>query len=127
MVSYKEMKNLVQLICPSLTTPSIPISLKLVDRAEVEPWVAVMSLGLCAAIAADSLSIAESEVALFNPGVLAQLEALGVGQELRDIVHLGTELEDVVSLAPERLGESVAEIQALALEFLRGLGQAGQR
>ena len=59
MVSYKEMKNLVQLICPSLTTPSIPISLKLVDRAEVEPW--------------------------------------------------------------------VAEIQALALEFLRGLGQAGQR
>ena len=50
-----------------------------------------------------------------------------MGQELRDIVHLGTELEDVVSLAPERLGESVAEIQALALEFLRGLGRAGQR
>ena len=75
------MKNLVQLICPSLTTPSIPISPKLTDRAEVEPWVAVMSLGLCAAIAlratksfaADSLSIAEAEVALFNPGVLAQL------------------------------------------------------
>ena len=82
-----------------------------------------MSLGLCAAIAANSLTIAEAEVALFNPGVLAQLEALGVGQELRDIVHLGTELEDVVSLAPERLGESVAEIQTLALEFLRSLGR----
>ena len=73
-----------------MTTPSIPISLKLVDRAEVEPWVAVMSLGLCAAIAADSLSIGEAEVALFNPGVLAQLEALGVGQKLQDM-HLGTE------------------------------------
>ena len=114
-----------------MTATSIPISLKLVDRAEVEPWVAVMSLGLCAAIAlratksfaADGLSIAEAEIALFNPGVLAQLEALGVGQELQDMVHLGTELEDVVSLAPERLGESVAEIQALALEFLRGLGR----
>lgn len=64
------------------------------DPAEVSQMVVVMSLGMCTAIVAGSLSIEDAERRLFNPQVLARL----------------TELEDVQSLVPDRLGESLAQI-----------------
>ncbi len=88
------------------------------DRADVTQLVAVMSLGLCTAIAASSLSIDEAERRLFNPQVLTRLAGLEVPAELLEIVHLGTELEDIQSLMPERLAASLAEMQAKALAFL---------
>jgi len=104
-----------------MVTPVIPIVLRLEEQSEIERWVAVMSLGICAAIAGDSMSIEAAESHLFNPRILGQLEKLGMPQTLLDIVHLGTELEDVQSLAPERLPESLDEIQAKALELLSQL------
>ena len=97
---------------------SIPLLFQIDDRAEVSQLVAVLSLGLCTAIAAGSVSIAEAEKRLFNPKVVAQLQGLDAPAALIEIVHLGTELEDVQSLLPERLGESLAEIQAKTLTFL---------
>ncbi len=96
------------------------------DRAEVSQMVAVMSLGMCTAIlhgrgsanVAGSLSIEDAERRLFNPQVLARLTELELPEALIEIVHLGTELEDVQSLIPDRLGESLAQMQAKALEFL---------
>jgi Protein of unknown function (DUF3969) len=105
---------------------SYPISmiLKLEERPEIERWVAVMSLGICAAIAKKGMSIEAAESRLFNPRTLAQLEKLGMTQNVLDILHLGTELEDIQSLAPERLRDSLEEIQAKALEILSQLEQS---
>lgn len=77
-----------------------------------------MSLGLCAAIEGGSVSIEEAERRLFNPQMLSRLGMLGVSEALIEIVHLGTELEDILSLVPDRLGESLAEIRSKALMFL---------
>lgn len=96
----------------------MPLLFQMDDRAEVSQLVAVLSLGLCTAIAAGSVSIAEAERQLFNPKVVAQLQRLDVPAALIEIVHLGTELEDVQSLLPDRLGESLAEMQAKTLAFL---------
>jgi len=102
-----------------MSLTSVPEIFEMADRPEVERSVAVMSLGLCAAIVGGSISLAEAEIRLFNPKVLARLEALGLPQSLIDIVHLGTELEDVQRLVPDRFGDSIAEIQSKALAFLR--------
>ena len=97
----------------------VPEIFEITDRAEVERSVAVMSLGLCAAIVGGSVSLTEAENRLFNPKVLFRLEALGLPESLIEIVHLGTELEDVQRLVPDRFGESIAQIQSKALAFLR--------
>jgi hypothetical protein len=101
-----------------MTMTSIPIIFKMDDRTEVSQMVAVMSLGMCTAIVAGSLSIEDAERRLFNPQVLARLTELELPEALIEIVHLGTELEDVQSLIPDRLGESLAQMQAKALAFL---------
>jgi Protein of unknown function (DUF3969) len=88
------------------------------QRAELSQLVAVMSLGMCAAIGAGGVSLEEAERRLFNPQVLMRLAGLGVSEDLMEIVHLGTELEDVQSVIPDRLAESLAEIQTKALAFL---------
>lgn len=77
--------------------------------------VAVITLGLCAAIVGGSISLNEAEVSLFSPKILIRLEALGLPESLIEIVHLGTELADVEQLIPDRFGDSIAEIQSKAL------------
>ncbi len=107
-------------------TPSLSIVLRLENKTEIEQWVATMSLGICTAIVGGSLTIAEAEARLFNPHTLEQLETLGLAQDLLEIVHLGTELEDVQSLIPERLSQSLTEIEAKALTFLNGIDRSAQ-
>jgi Protein of unknown function (DUF3969) len=101
-----------------MSLTSMPLMFRMDDRSDVSQLVAVMSLGLCAAISGGSVSIEEAERRLFNPRVVEQLRGLGVSEVLIEIVHLGTELEDVQSLIPERLGESLAEMQVKTLDFL---------
>ncbi len=104
---------------------SVPMIFKMDDPAEVSQMVAVMSLGMCTAIVAGSLSIEDAERRLFNPQVLARLTELGLPEALIEIVHLGTELEDVQSLIPDRLGKSLEQMQAKALAFLnQDVGQS---
>jgi Protein of unknown function (DUF3969) len=108
-----------------MTTTAMPLMFQLDDRSDVSQLVAVMSLGLCAAIAGGSVTIEEAERRLFNPKVLAQLTGLGVAESLLEIVHLGTELEDVQSLVPDKLAESLAQMQSKSLKFLNhAMGQS---
>jgi hypothetical protein len=97
---------------------SVPMLFKMDDSSDVSQVVVVMSLGLCAAIEGGSVSIEEAERRLFNPQMLGRLEGLGVSESVIEIVHLGMELEDVRSLIPERLGDSLAEMRSRALMFL---------
>jgi hypothetical protein len=103
-----------------MITTTVPGLLEIDDCAEVAQLVAVMSLGICVAIAAGGMTIEEAERRLFNPQVLGRLERLGVAEVLVEVVHLGMELEDVRSLVPERLGESLVLMQGKVLGFLRG-------
>lgn len=106
--------------------PSLSIVLRLEDKTEIEQWVATMSLGICAVIVGGSLSIAEAETRLLNPHTLEQLETLRLASDLIEIVHLGTELEDVQSLIPKRLSKSLTEIEAKALAFLNSIDRSTQ-
>jgi hypothetical protein len=101
-----------------MTTSPIPSMFQLDDRTDLSQLVAVMSLGLCTAIASGSVTIEEAERRLFNPKMLSQLTNLGIADSLLEIIHLGTELEDIQSLMPDKLAESLTQIQAKSLTFL---------
>jgi Protein of unknown function (DUF3969) len=55
----------------------MPLMFQLDDRTDLSQLVAVMSLGLCTAIASGSVTIEEAERRLFNPKMLSQLTNLG--------------------------------------------------
>lgn len=105
-----------------MTTTTIPLMFQLDDRADVSQLVAVMSLGLCSAIANGSITIEEAERRLFNPKMLSQLASLGIADSLLEIIHLGTELEDIQSLMPDKLKESLTQMQTKSLTFLNQAG-----
>jgi Protein of unknown function (DUF3969) len=107
-----------------MNTAAMPIMFQLDDRSEISQLVAVMSLGLCTAIAGGSVTIEEAERRLFNPKILAQLRGLGLTEALLEIIHLGTELEDVQSLMPDKLAESLTQMQEKSLIFLQTNGTA---
>ncbi|NJP10928.1 MAG: hypothetical protein HC866_16820 [Leptolyngbyaceae cyanobacterium RU_5_1] len=72
-----------------MAIPVIAIVLRLAERTEIERWVAVMSLGICAAIADGSMSIETAESRLFNPRTLVPH---GINQPTVETLHV-TSLE----------------------------------
>lgn len=95
--------------------------IQLQDKAEIERLISLINLGICAALENQALSIEEAEFYLYSPHTMEQLQELGVAQELIDVVHLGTELEDVKSLLPEKLSDSIAEIKVESIKLLKSL------
>lgn len=91
------------------------------DKTEVERLLSILNVGLCAALAQGVLSIEAAEHYLYSPYTLETLQQLGVSPELLQVVHLGTELEDVESLLPEKLDESLVEMKELSFKILKTL------
>lgn len=67
----------------------------------------------------DLLTIEECDQYLFSPYSLDILQRKGIDQNINDIVHLGTELEDIESLLPHLLEEEIGKLQEASKEELR--------
>ncbi len=87
--------------------------------------VALAVLGATEAVRTGELGIDEATHLLLRPRVMRQLTAAGVGQEIVDLVHSGSELEDLESLLPERVGPALASLAAEARACLVGRPQYG--
>jgi hypothetical protein len=98
--------------------------IQLQDKTEIERLISLLNLGICAALESQVLSLEEAESYLYSPYTMEQLEKLGVAQELSALIHLGTELEDVKSLLPEKLSDSIAEIKGESIKVLKSLRSA---
>lgn len=94
---------------------------QLQEKAEIERLISIINIGICTALESGALSFEEAETYLYSPYTIEQLEKLGVAQKLIDLVHLGTELEDVKSLLPDKLNSSIEEIKVETIEFLKSL------
>ena len=95
--------------------------IQLDNKIEIERLICILNLGICAALNSGSLTIEEAETYLYSPYTMEQLEKLGVDQELIELIQLGTELEDVKSLIPEKLSDSIEEIEMESIKFLKSL------
>ncbi|MGK7878257.1 MAG: DUF3969 family protein [Xenococcaceae cyanobacterium] len=100
---------------------STKLMIQLEDKAEIERLISLISLGICAALKKGIVNLEAAESYLYSPYTIEQLKSLEVDQELIDLIHLGTELEDVESLIPEKLSDSICEIEVGTLKFLQSL------
>lgn len=96
------------------------------SQPEIECLVAILSLGLCAALENKSLTILEAEGYLFSPYTMSLLRQIKVSSDLVKLVHLGTELEDFESILPARLPDRLNTMKALALSILRSLPELSE-
>lgn len=78
----------------------------------------VFCIGLTTGLFENIISINESEQMLFSLYSEKLLKKEKVRKKIRDLILLGCELEDVESLIPEHLKESVLEIRKEAAEIL---------
>lgn len=65
------------------------------DKKEIDWLISVLTLGLVSALKKESINIDDAHMILFSPRVMSLLEKKGFNQTLIDIIHLGTELEDI--------------------------------
>lgn len=81
------------------------------NTVELEKLLLINIIGLIEGLKKDLLTIEESEKVLFNPYTMDLLQSKGISKEILEIIHLGTELEDIESLIPEKLFESLIDIE----------------
>ncbi|MDM5296783.1 DUF3969 family protein [Bacillus pumilus] len=81
--------------------------------------VAIQILGVITALEEDVLTIEEAEKIIFSPRTMDVLKASGASELLLNLLHLGTELEDIESLIPHELDTSLDEIKMLSIDLLK--------
>lgn len=85
---------------------------------EANTLVLVCAIGLLE-VENDLLRIEDCDQYLFSPYSLDILQRKGIDQSIIDIVHLGTEIEDIESLLPHLLEKNIRELQETAKEQLK--------
>lgn len=85
---------------------------------EANILVLVCAIGLLE-VENDLLPIEDCDQYLFSPYSLTILQRKGIDQSIIDIVHLGTEIEDIESLLPHLLEKNIRELQEAAKEQLK--------
>ncbi|MDB6161462.1 MAG: hypothetical protein JWO04_5168 [Gammaproteobacteria bacterium] len=73
----------------------------------------IMTVGRCDAIKMNAISIEEAEHYLFSPRTMKIFDN---DPELREIIHIATELDDLKQLVPTELGPAIANVKRAALE-----------
>ena len=65
------------------------------NKNEFDILISLVSLGLSTALENDCVDIDDAQMLLFSPRMMILLGELNYSEELINIIHLGTELEDV--------------------------------
>jgi len=85
---------------------------------QFEKLLAVLSLGLCVAIKHHTIEIEEAEQLLYSPFTMKKLNEMGANKKIIDLIHAGTELENLESLIPSELANTLSQMENHALQFL---------
>ncbi len=72
-------------------------------KNEAERLLCILNIGVAACLKEGLISIEESENFLYSPYSMELLKEAKLDSEIIDLIHLGSELEDVESLIPEKL------------------------
>lgn len=89
------------------------------SNIEIERFILLMNIGLMVALKDGSVSIEEAENYLYSPYSADKLEKLGIRKEIITLIDLGCELENVESLIPHKLINSMDDIKKQSKQLLR--------
>lgn len=92
-----------------------------ISKNNLEKLLLVLSLGLTEAIKAKAISIDDAEKILYGPSSLKVFKNLKLNEKLIDLINLGTELEDIEDLLPEKLEKNLDEMSKISTMVLAGL------
>ncbi len=71
------------------------------ENARIQRLLALLSIGVVEALRNNTISADESERLLFSPRMMNFCQRISAKKELRQLIHLGTELDDIKRLVSE--------------------------
>lgn len=83
-----------------------------------EKIVLINIVGALEAVADHAITIDEAESFLFSPHIIKVLHSKGCSNKILDILEKGCELEDIQSLLPEKLDETIFGLKQEAFDLL---------
>lgn len=89
------------------------------NERQLEKLVLLNIIGIVNSLKENLITIEEAEKIIFSPYVMDLANTKGLSKELIDIIHMGTELEDIESLIPEQLDESLDQIKNKSNKLLQ--------
>lgn len=101
------------------------LKLSALSKKDAEIMLLVSIIGLLDSLKSGILAIEECEQYLFSPYSLDVLRRKGIDKRIIDIVHLGTELEDIESLLPDSLDAKIQEFYEAAKSLLKEIKPEG--
>lgn len=96
------------------------------SKSEIERFILLMNIGFMVALKEGIVSIEEIENYIYNPYSVEKLEKHGISDDAIRLVSLGCELEDVMSLIPDKLTSSISDIENQSKELLYLLPKSSQ-
>ncbi|MBO0421447.1 DUF3969 family protein [Enterococcus plantarum] len=91
--------------------------INLKNKNTFEIYLSVLSIGILKCLEEDILDFDDAMALLYQPFNIDKLEK--EFQKLGEAIHLGTELEDVATLAPEDLEDSLKQIEELNKKLIQ--------
>ncbi len=91
-----------------------------------EKLIALLILGIVEAISKGKISTGDSETMLFLPKYLEELKNLKIDANLVRLIQLGTELNDIETLVPWTLNNTLEQMKNLAFSVIEKKGQVIQ-
>ncbi|WPK12740.1 DUF3969 family protein [Lysinibacillus louembei] len=89
------------------------------SQKKLEKLVLLNIVGVISALEENVITLEEAEKIIFSPYVMDLLHSKRISNDVIEVVHLGTELEDIESLIPGKLIESLNHIKIRAIELLK--------
>lgn len=99
------------------------IQLNIRNKEELEKFILILCIGITESLSKGIISINESEQMLFSLHSEKLLNKEKVRKKIRDLILLGCELEDVESLIPKKLKDSINEINEDAINLLKKMDE----
>lgn len=103
---------------------AMEVDMKIIFSADTiskndEKIILISIVGILQAIKNDKLSINEAEKFLFSPYMVGELRLKKCNESIIDIIERGCELEDVLSLIPDRLLKTINELENMTLSLMK--------
>lgn len=97
-------------------------------KTESQRLIYLLIVGIISAIKKGSLTILDSEYLFFSPYSVDTLKEISISTKIMEkMMWLGCELEDVESIIPDKLDESLDEIYDMAIAELNKLPAVNPR
>lgn len=99
---------------------TVALAIEALEPEEATRLVCALALGLLRAVQDEAIDLEEAERLLFSPRTAHTLQHKGLGPELPQLILECCELEDVLSLIPERFAHNVEAMAERFSSLLKG-------